>query len=65
MAKENNGWISVDDKLPDNGDSVLVYTGGLPRVAHYVGGLLFDAYAEFNDKIITHWQPLPLPPTEM
>ena len=25
MTKENNGWISVDDKLPKVGEYVLVY----------------------------------------
>lgn len=25
MEKENNGWISVKDKLPDIGEMVLVY----------------------------------------
>lgn len=64
MTKENNGWISVEDRLPDNGESVLVYTGALPRIAHYVGGVFFDAYAEFDGHIVTHWQTLPKPPQD-
>ena len=46
------------------GESVLVYTGALPRIAHYVGGVFFDAYAEFDGHIVTHWQTLPKPPQD-
>ena len=59
-----SGWISVEDRLPEEDVMVLVYgekngTGGIYIDEIYRGN--FD-YAVCNDVTITHWQPLPDPP---
>ena len=61
-------WISVDDRLPEEGKRVLVTDG---RYVEYGG--LFGSYADYDTmmrslaaniehKDITHWQPIPDPP---
>lgn len=64
-----NIWISVDDKLPPGNESVLVYVY-IPKTAvgfistnNFILGencFLFDKY---TDATVTHWMPLPQPPT--
>jgi len=52
-------WISVKDRLPKKGDTVLLFDGMFIEI-----GL---AKIDFNpgvDLDFTHWQPLPEPPTE-
>ena len=64
-------WISVKDRLPEDGSIVLCY-----HQSGYGGGIMFTA--QFTDwrgreydwavtygghfSNITHWQPLPSPP---
>lgn len=57
-----NGWVSVEDRLPEDMKSVLVY-GKRPsemygsRVTTYMGNKYFSGMKE-----VTHWQPLPPKP---
>ncbi len=55
-------WINVDDRLPDDDDSCLVWNGNHIFVAIYWGDgeWMFDSYA----CEITHWMPLPEPPKD-
>lgn len=61
VEKDNSGWISVKDRLPEQAGAYLVYMPeyDIPyEVASFVlasGNWLTSAY-------ITHWQPLPSPP---
>lgn len=78
FAKENaadvqpvNKWISVKDRLPEIGKSVLIYypkwDGDEIQVAKLEGdGMMFDICGEFNigTGVITHWMPLPEPPKD-
>jgi hypothetical protein len=53
-------WISVKDRLPEQGQEVIVYSGGVlkPTVfAYQFWNKHYDSWAR-----ITHWMPLPEPP---
>ncbi len=68
LAAAQGGWVSVEERLPEFGDTVLVATefdalgdwriktGGyfLPGIWRVIGGSWTP----------THWQPLPAPPQE-
>ena len=61
-------WVSVDDRLPKNTKAVLVSISStqgpsFTEIDHYVNGEFhFQALTKCNK--VTHWQPLPLPPSE-
>ena len=68
LAKSNNGWISVKDRLPKDDGDYLVYTR-----EEYIGLFWFDRdekeWTEESDfpcleGYVTHWMPLPEPPKE-
>ena len=53
-------WISVDDRLPEPFDSVLVFRDGKIMIDHHEENGWF-AY-DLNGKRATHWMPIPQPP---
>lgn len=56
-------WISVDERLPENGKRVLVTTDkGNPFVARYDHKWARWRVSGTTD--VTHWMPLPKPPEE-
>lgn len=69
-------WISVTEKLPNNGQRVLCYEDyrPLPTRSMYHGcdiyyyrigiGFVFLETDEDPQGGITHWMPLPIDPTE-
>lgn len=64
MTKENNGWISVKDALPEPHKAVLVINSG----DYFLAAIRSDGefhllnYGRIWD--VTHWQPLTPPPTK-
>ena len=68
FAKDNDvpsNWISVKDRLPENGKKVLVYCK--ENKNDYEIGAYSDTYRGFFVRQtcyenITHWMPLPQPP---
>ena len=62
-----NEWISVEDKLPQAGEGVLVYSGDrgvvvdylIPNVAYAEPAYFFYGPADHFDNSVTHWMPLP------
>lgn len=58
-----NEWISVKDRLPEDGELVVTYSDLNKRVSSceclksYV-----TQYGNYSK--VTHWMPLPAPPTE-
>ena len=64
-------WISVEDRLPENCQEVLVYRGqhsDLMNVYTYMGNDSWEDdygyWSRTEDEGITHWMPLPSPPAE-
>jgi hypothetical protein len=58
-------WISVDDRLPVNENPVLVYIPGTFSItaSFYNHKFWRICGANYNHEGITHWMPLPSPPT--
>lgn len=73
-AEYNSGWISVDDKLPNETQkSYLIYYkrhGGLNGCYnlsfvskdYFMSDKRWEIEDRFPDAKVTHWQPLPQPP---
>lgn len=55
-------WISVEDRLPELFADVLVLRNGKIEIDYNEEDGYF-AY-DFKGKRVTHWMPLPSPPTE-
>lgn len=73
----SNKWISVNDRLPENNEQVLIYSIPLEiesgRKLAPMACYFFDKFKSYYDSDhqrfidsteITHWQPLPEPPTQ-
>ena len=58
---EKNQWISVKDRLPEFGTPILYYRDSI-GMQTTTWDREEEKYYVMND--ITHWQPLPTPPTE-
>lgn len=59
-------WVSVEDRLPENNDNVLIYankTGEKIEIAFYNDDdKEWQGLNSFWLPYVTHWQPLPSPP---
>lgn len=63
-----NNWISVEERLPDNSDMVLIvcdYDDGKRRVGFgYImrsRNIVWQGGVDQKLEYVTHWQPLPEP----
>lgn len=57
-------WISVQDRLPETETTVLVHTERGYIFMSWASDVdVFWFYDEEEDDRVTHWQPLPAPPT--
>lgn len=55
ITEQGDGWISVEEKIPEMGQKVIAWVEG--KVVN-----LF--ILEYDKELITHWMPLPEPPKE-
>lgn len=71
LDPKSNNWISVDDKLPEDLEKVLIVYEDSDNIlmASYKNGLTGkDFYVYYADgrkpthTPVTHWMPLPKPP---
>lgn len=65
FATDNNvgsNWIPVTERLPERGQEVIVYSGGVLKPEVYAWYFLDKDYD--NWARITHWMPLPDAPEE-
>lgn len=60
-AHNGSGWISVEERLPNEDDEVLIYSSYYHRIR--VGAHLpsYIKYCNNSDRI-THWMPIPEAP---
>ena len=58
-------WIPISERLPDEYTWVIVFRKGwkTAHVAKRTGDSIFYSVLGVRFNNITHWQPLPLPPT--
>ena len=57
-------WIPVEERLPEEGVEVIVYSKGvgvIPDISYVKGRWIWDAGIIKN---VTHWQPLPKGPED-
>ena len=63
-APRSDNWISVEERLPEEGKEVLIYV----RNYHVTIGRLYNSWMTSGGynwharERVTHWQPLPEPP---
>lgn len=61
-------WIRCKDGLPDETDDYLTYSevDGIPSnaVHTFFANRGYFSCETLNDRFITHWMPLPEPPSE-
>ena len=60
-------WISVKDRLPDEGEAVLVFSSywcSNSFVATLIRGEWKASSILSRPDLVTHWMPLPEPPEE-
>jgi hypothetical protein len=58
-------WISVDERLPESGEDVLVWHCGSVHSAYFnysAGGVAYFVRDSHYNCEPTHWMPLPGPP---
>ncbi|HDR0739562.1 TPA: DUF551 domain-containing protein [Pasteurella multocida] len=67
---KGDGWISVKDRLPEKSGMYLIYINPLLSKgtgAHQIRSDIYDTSLKeygFTYDSVTHWKPLPPPPTE-
>ena len=74
LCPKGEGWVSVKERLPDNGAGVFVYMEWKEEGEKINDQLRFEICTFFNGNFIakdgaecfatTHWQPLPAPPAD-
>jgi len=58
-------WIPVSERLLEEVQELIVYTGESVTTGEWDGyglGFFYEEYIQFDN--VTHWQPLPDPPQD-
>jgi len=64
-TKDQSGWVSVDDRLPEDRQEVLVHmANGAAQSDLDTHTCKYFVKYGFERSRVTHWQPLPLPPMQ-
>ena len=63
--KEQQRWIPVTERLPEDDDDVLIMSSGSISMGYYsVYNEYWADYINVYNSDVTHWMPLPEPPKE-
>lgn len=62
--EKKQGWISVENRLPETDDHVLCCTQNKKGVQTVVRGFYMDGWHCGMNTNVTHWMPLPDPPED-
>lgn len=62
--EDESPWRRVQDELPESGVLVMIYDGGIGFGWHKKGAWEWVDTFESGPANVTHWMPLPEPPTE-
>jgi len=62
-------WISVNDKLPNDGEHVLIYSRKSIYIKLYENNIFYDGDTYCYCPVglieeVSHWMPLPEPPND-
>jgi hypothetical protein len=60
--EQDNGWISVKDRMPEEGVDVLVYLNRKGVDVDFVDRESGNFFFYHDEGEVTHWQLLPEPP---
>lgn len=66
--RERMQWVSVDDRLPEKDETILVWVGTMctracvGKTPYGPAWYLIDKNCYLNWWSVTHWMPLPEPP---
>jgi len=63
MTCSNQDWINVEDRLPENGKRVLVYSSNYD-IDDVMAIRILDSQFIRISLSGTHWMPLPEPPND-
>lgn len=63
--KAKDGWISVEDGLPEIYTTCLITDAGTVDMAIYLPDNRWEDKCNNDYHYITHWQPLPEPPKQI
>lgn len=58
--RKQSGWISVEERLPERGESVLVYSSKDNPIVECRDLVTYMRMGNYAG--VTHWMPLPEPP---
>lgn len=61
---KQSGWISVDERLPEEYDTILCFDGSYVQASVFLDGEFIEDDKYEGDPIcgVTHWMPLPEAP---
>lgn len=58
------GWVSVAERLPENGAQVLIYTPNARTFKVWIDERYDGGWNDWNDSEVSHWAPLPAAPAQ-
>lgn len=58
--RKQSGWISVEERLPEHGEHVLVYSSKYYPIVECRDLVTYMRMGNYSG--VTHWMPLPEPP---